>query len=56
LLGVNKPDAVTFTAEYFQQATRDYVFQLIADGLAGMDDTLQEQTKQERAEGLVSWC
>jgi hypothetical protein len=37
---------------YFQ-ATRDYVLQLIADGLAGMDDTLQEQTKQERGEGVL---
>jgi hypothetical protein len=49
LLGV-KPDAVTFTVEYFW-ATRDYVLQLTADGLVGMDDTLQEQTKQEWAEG-----
>ena len=47
-LGV-RPDLVTFTSDYFE-AIAAYANRLIADGLAFMDDTPQEQMKAERME------
>lgn len=47
-LGV-KPDLVTFTSDYFKTITK-YADYLIANGLAYMDDTVQEVMKEERME------
>ena len=52
LLGV-KPDVVTYTSDYFP-AIYGYALQMIAQGLAYMDDTPQEQMKQERADRIES--
>jgi glutamyl-tRNA synthetase len=52
LLGV-KPDVVTFTSDYFE-AIHGYALRLIADGLAYMDDTPQEQMKIERGDRVES--
>mmetsp|Transcript_26176 Transcript_26176/g.36674 ORF Transcript_26176/g.36674 Transcript_26176/m.36674 type:complete len:883 (+) Transcript_26176:45-2693(+) len=45
-LGV-KPDVITFTSDYFE-TIRGYAEYLIQNGLAFMDDTPQEQMKEER--------
>jgi glutamyl-tRNA synthetase len=45
-LGV-KPDLITFTSDYFDTITK-YAEYLIHNGLAFMDDTPQEQMKEER--------
>jgi len=45
-LGV-RPDLVTFTSDYFD-TIRAYAVQMIKEGIAYMDDTPQEQMKQER--------
>lgn len=47
-LGV-KPDLITFTSDYFETITK-YAEYLILNGLAYMDDTPQEQMKEERME------
>lgn len=52
LLGV-KPGVVTYTSDYFP-AIYGYAMQLIENGLAFMDDTPQEQMKQERADRVES--
>lgn len=44
-----KPDLVTYTSDYFN-AISSYAKFLIANGLAYMDDTPQEQMKEERGE------
>ena len=51
-LGVS-PNVVTFTSDYFDKIRR-YALQLIADGLAYMDDTPQEQMKLERGDRVES--
>jgi glutamyl-tRNA synthetase len=52
LLGV-QPDVVTYTSDYFS-VIHGYAMQLIEKGLAYMDDTPQEQMKQERADRVES--
>ena len=52
LLGV-KPDVVTYTSDYFE-TIQGYARRLIEQGLAYMDNTPQEQMKQERAERIES--
>ena len=52
LLGV-KPGVVTYTSDYFK-AIYGYAMQMIDNGLAYMDDTPQEQMKQERADRVES--
>jgi glutamyl-tRNA synthetase len=52
LLGV-QPAGVTFTSDYFA-AIYGYAMQLIDSGLAYMDDTPQEQMKEERADRIES--
>jgi len=52
LLGVN-PDVVTYTSDYFR-AIYGYAMGMIENGTAYMDDTPQEQMKQERADRVES--
>jgi glutamyl-tRNA synthetase len=52
LLGV-QPDVVTYTSDYFA-TIHGYCLELIANGLAYMDDTPQEQMQQERADRIES--
>ena len=52
LLGV-EPDVVTYTSDYFA-TIHGYCLELIANGLAYMDDTPQEQMQQERADRMNS--
>ena len=47
-LGV-KPDSLSYTSDYLE-VIADYARQLINEGKAFMDDTPQEQMKQERIE------
>lgn len=42
-----KPDSVTYTSDYFE-VIHGYALKLISEGLAYMDDTPQEQMKEER--------
>jgi glutamyl-tRNA synthetase len=51
-LGI-KPDLVSYTSDYFE-AIAGYARTLIANGLAYMDDTPQEQMKIERGERVES--
>jgi glutamyl-tRNA synthetase len=46
MLGV-KPDVVTFTSDYFE-TIKGYALQLMQNGMAYMDDTPQEQMRDER--------
>jgi glutamyl/glutaminyl-tRNA synthetase len=52
LLGVH-PDVVTYTSDYFG-AIQAKALQLIQEGKAYMDDTPQEQMKEERANRIES--
>lgn len=52
LLGV-QPDVVTFTSDYFE-TIHGYALRMIENGQAYMDDTPQEQMKQERADRVES--
>ena len=47
------PDKITYTSDYFDQ-TKDYMEQLIKLGLAYADDTLGEEMKKQRDEGVDS--
>ena len=52
LLGV-KPNVITYTSDYFR-TIYGYALYLIDQGMAYMDDTPQEQMKQERADRIES--
>ncbi|EWC43394.1 hypothetical protein DRE_07693 [Drechslerella stenobrocha 248] len=52
LLGI-KGDRVTYTSDYFQELF-DYCVQMIAEGKAYCDDTVQEQMRDERFKGIAS--
>ncbi|KAL6706283.1 hypothetical protein ACN47E_005573 [Coniothyrium glycines] len=52
LLGV-KPDLVSYTSDWFQQLYEQCV-QMIKDGKAYADDTLQEKMRAERMDGIAS--
>ncbi|KAF2279854.1 glutamyl-tRNA synthetase-like protein [Westerdykella ornata] len=52
LMGI-KPDKVTYTSDYFQQLY-EYCVQMIKEGNAYADDTLQEKMREERMNGIPS--
>ncbi len=52
MLGV-KPDVVTFTSDYFE-TIKGFAMYMMENGLAYMDDTPQEQMRQERMDRVDS--
>ncbi|KAF2841136.1 glutamyl-tRNA synthetase [Patellaria atrata CBS 101060] len=54
LMGI-KPDTTTHTSDYFQELY-DYCVQMIKEGNAYADNTLQEVMRKERMDGLPSKC
>lgn len=52
LLGI-KGDKLTYSSDYFQ-VMYDYAIQLIKDGLAYVDDTVQEVMREQRMDGIAS--
>ncbi|CAI5707113.1 unnamed protein product [Peronospora effusa] len=49
------PDVVTYTSDHFPKIT-DFARQMIREGNAYMDNTPQEQMREERMEGINSKC
>ncbi|CAH0520375.1 unnamed protein product [Peronospora belbahrii] len=49
------PDVVTYTSDYFPKIA-DFARQMICEGNAYMDNTAQEQMREERMEGINSKC
>ncbi|GMF55925.1 unnamed protein product [Phytophthora fragariaefolia] len=49
------PDVVTYTSDYFPKIA-DFARQMIREGNAYMDNTSQEQMREERMEGINSKC
>lgn len=49
------PDAVSYTSDHFATIT-DYARQMLREGLAYMDNTPQEQMREERMNGIESKC
>lgn len=49
------PDVVTYTSDWFPKIM-ELTRQMIRDGLAYMDNTAQEQMREERMEGIESKC
>lgn len=52
LLGI-KPDLITYSSDYFEHMYKLAV-QMIKDGLAYCDDTVQEVMREQRGEGIAS--
>ncbi|KAH7135319.1 glutamyl-tRNA synthetase [Dendryphion nanum] len=52
LMGI-KADKISYTSDYFQELY-DYCIQIIKDGNAYADDTLQEKMRDERMNGIPS--